>query len=250
MFCTKCGTQNNQGTKFCVKCGAAMGAVATPKKQGENLFLSYLKAILNVVTKPDKFLKEEKNLGETKRALIYAAITSGAMMIVNLFMTMLLAPIQQNYWTGKTQYVIGALKELNYLKLIFLNTLIYGAVIFALAGIVYLVGLIFNKKTSYMRLLSITSLCVIPYAAASLVIAPIFMEFSYFFGILFTLVGIVYSVVLFVNSINNELKLEGDKKVFVNAIIFFVIIFIGFMIGYFYVKAQLSAIASLGSLLG
>ena len=61
MFCTKCGTQNNQGTKFCVKCGAAMVAVATPKKQGENLFLSYLKAILNVLTKPDKFLKEEKN---------------------------------------------------------------------------------------------------------------------------------------------------------------------------------------------
>ena len=210
MFCTKCGTQNNEGAKFCVKCGETIGAAAVQQsqqvmqqiqqKQGENLFLGYLKAILNIIIKPDIFVKEEQNLGETKRALLYAAITSGFMMIVNLFITMILAPIQQNYWTGKTQFVIEALKELNYAKLIFLNLIIYAAVLFVLAGIVYLIGLIFNKKTSYMRLLSITAICVIPYAVVNLIIAPIFMKFTYFFGILFMLAGMLYSIVLFVLS--------------------------------------------------
>lgn len=249
MFCIKCGTQNNEGAKFCIKCGEAMAtAQATPKKQKENLFLSYFKSVFKMTTKPDKFVKEEKNLNETSRALIFTGITAGLMMVVNLIMKMLLTPIQKNFWTGKTEFVGEVLKELNYLKLIFLNLIIYAAIIFAIAGIVYLVSLIFRKKVSYMRMLTITSLCIIPYAIGSLFISPIFMEFSFYFGILFMFVGLVYSIVILVNSINNELKLEGNLKVYANAIIFFTITFVAFTSYYLYIKSQLSAIASLGSL--
>jgi uncharacterized membrane protein len=30
MFCSKCGTENPDGAKFCSKCGAGLGVVATP----------------------------------------------------------------------------------------------------------------------------------------------------------------------------------------------------------------------------
>jgi len=30
MFCSKCGTENPEGAKFCSKCGAGLGVVATP----------------------------------------------------------------------------------------------------------------------------------------------------------------------------------------------------------------------------
>ncbi len=32
MFCPKCGTENPDGAKFCSKCGAGLGAEATPTK--------------------------------------------------------------------------------------------------------------------------------------------------------------------------------------------------------------------------
>jgi len=30
MFCSKCGTENPEGTKFCTRCGAEFGAAAKP----------------------------------------------------------------------------------------------------------------------------------------------------------------------------------------------------------------------------
>jgi uncharacterized membrane protein len=34
MFCSKCGTENPEGAKFCSKCGAGLGVAATPTEGG------------------------------------------------------------------------------------------------------------------------------------------------------------------------------------------------------------------------
>lgn len=34
MFCSKCGAENPEGTKFCSKCGADLGAAAAPPEGG------------------------------------------------------------------------------------------------------------------------------------------------------------------------------------------------------------------------
>jgi uncharacterized membrane protein len=37
MFCSKCGTENPEGAKFCSKCGAGLGVAATPTEGGAKL---------------------------------------------------------------------------------------------------------------------------------------------------------------------------------------------------------------------
>jgi uncharacterized membrane protein len=34
MFCSKCGTENPEGAKFCSRCGAGLGVAATPTEGG------------------------------------------------------------------------------------------------------------------------------------------------------------------------------------------------------------------------
>lgn len=68
MFCTKCGAQQPDDTRFCDKCGASLGVVETPKQSQQNFIASF------------KQYKHFIAVGVAVIALIFAIIT-----LFNLF---------------------------------------------------------------------------------------------------------------------------------------------------------------------
>lgn len=126
MNCSNCGTFNNGGFKFCIKCGnsleppapTAAESVATEEflaeqpvetaqtqsVQPQQSFntttvptvpidsgpLNYLKYVLGLLLKPfETYKSEEGKLSNAKTSLILSGIVSGAMMLINLIKSMI-----------------------------------------------------------------------------------------------------------------------------------------------------------------
>ena len=142
MYCSKCGTQNNEGYKFCIKCGNSLNSTSAeastvveenileqnvstnveqpviskqqlvepvPQVQQQvapvepsvnapqssitnNNSFNFFKYIISFILKPfETYKKEEQNLSNTKTGLILGSIVAGAMMIINLLVSMISA---------------------------------------------------------------------------------------------------------------------------------------------------------------
>ena len=225
MFCTKCGTKNNDGAKFCIKCGERFNMVASNKKKDkENLFVSYFKNLFKFVTKPATFLNEKNKLEDTGKSFVYAGISTGMMAVVNILIKLIYAGIY-SVKLSTALYKVNFVKYLSFPKLIFLDLSIYAAMIFGIAGILTLAGVIIKKKVKYTKMLSLVSLAIIPYAIGAIIFYTLLALFA-------GAIGLIYTLILLVSMINKEFELKDNKKIYVNAIIFIVLSF--FIILYVY----------------
>lgn len=232
MFCTKCGTKNNDGAKFCVKCGEKFNVVISNKKKNkENVFVCYFKNLFKFVTKPATFLNEKNKLEDTGKSFAYAGICLGMMLIVNILIKLIYAGIC-SVKLSTTFYKINFVKCLSFPKLIFLDLSIYAAMIFGIAGILTLAGVIIKKKVKYTKMLSLVSLAIIPYAICAIIFYTLFLTFSTFLALFVGTMGLIYTLILLTSIINKEFELKDNKKIYVNAIIFTVLSF--FIILYVY----------------
>lgn len=222
MFCIKCGTKNNDSASFCINCGERINIVSQKKKANENYFVSYFKNLFSFVTKPVSFLKGKNKLDDNGKAFTYAGISVGMMWIANIIMKLIYAGIFSAKLSSKI-FRINFLKYLSFPKIILLNLVIFAAIIFGLAGIITLAGVITKKKVKYTKMLSLVSMAIIPYAIGAIVLYTLFSTFSLALAFIFGVLGLMYTIILIVSIINNELELDGDKKIYVNAIIFCVL---------------------------
>lgn len=252
MNCPNCGAVNNPDSKFCVRCGTNIEGVQVqteqpsqvgtatqqPVNQNVNIpannlnqvtsstkisFLQYFFIIVSIILKPFTAFKDElKKFDVFKNSMIMSLIISGAATLINLITTMLNAIIVKSYsWSsGKytTTWVWENLKDLNYVELIFKNFLIYLGVIFAIAAIYYLAGLVAKKQTNFARLLGISSLVVTPVLICSLLLAPILSLIWSELAMPVIIIGLIYTLILLYENMNNEIKLEGDMKYYFNLI--------------------------------
>lgn len=222
MFCTKCGTKNEEGSKFCSKCGNKFGSKTMKNNKGENLFISYFKDLFNFNVKPVKSMSNMKEIDNLKTSFVYAGLSFGLMYIVNFLFKLLYAGIMSLKLSSKF-YKVNYLKALSFSKILLLSIPIYLLIIFGIAGLITVVGIIFKKKVNFARILSLVSLAVIPYSIGSMILYTIFSTFSTFLALMFMILGIVYSLVLVINIVEVELKVEKDIKLYVTAIVLGVI---------------------------
>ena len=256
MVCPKCGTDNSEGFKFCIKCGNGLEptrtefvnpvvteeviveqpvqqqpqqsfntyqqpaqpqqpiqtssvAVSTP----DNSPLNYLKYILGLLLKPfETYKSEEGKLSNVKNSLILSGIVAGAMMLINL-LTAIISSVfvkTMDYSTlkMKTEFSFEGLKNLDYLSLIGKNLLIYVCIIAAIAVVYYLASLVAKKSINFMKTLSISASSLIPYVIMGMVVSPILGKIWAPLSIVATIIGAVYSIILFVLLINDNINFE------------------------------------------
>ena len=267
MNCPNCGTFNNDGFKFCIKCGNSLESTASPvtepvtteeilneqpvvteevpveqpinqqpvqqpsyntyqqpqqtsqptpvvpTTQTDNSPLNYLKYILGLLLKPfETYKKEEGKLSNVKNSLILSGIVAGAMMIINLLTAMIssvfVKTMDYSTFKYKTEFNIEGLKNLDYLDLIGKNLLIYICIIAAIAVVYYLASLVAKKSINFMKTVSISASAIIPYVVMGMVVSPILGKIWSPLSIISTIVGAVYSVILFVLLISDNIQFE------------------------------------------
>jgi len=289
MICKNCGMQNNDDSKFCIKCGHSLSVEGVQKtstyeelnlnpmnnemQQQENvtaspvsqteLFLQkqqlhqqhnnnnnssneipkssvkvsitqYFFVILAVILKPFTSLKEEiHKFDDFKNSAILSLIVSLSATVVNLLKTMIETVRVTGYMSTETKWVWKNLKNIKYFQVIGKDFCIYLGIILAIACVYYVVSLIFKKQSSFSRLFAISSLSVIPVYACILILSPILSMIYVPLGMIATLVGGIYSIIILYESMNNEIALEGNAKYYFNLICLSILAFAFY---YFYMK--------------
>ena len=222
MFCPKCGEKNVEGAKFCSKCGANLEELVGKKeevktvkttkainKPTENVISDIFMHMLNAFIKPfESFKKSEKKLTKTYTSLIYSVIVCGIAWILSIIST-IISGAKTLSWSGA---VTWNFTRLNYIKIIFVNLLVYVAVVAAIAGVYCLTSLIVKKSVSFMKLLAITCTSVMPYIISTVFLAPLFGLIHHYVEAFFAIAGLVYSILIFFGLIKEEIKFDNKEQ--------------------------------------
>ena len=237
MICPNCGGENTEGSIFCVKCGINLKETTTqdeikttePNQKKEQLnnqstnqqkfeevkktAVHYFKYAKDVLLNPYKTFKEkETELTETKNALIFSGILAVVMLLIT-WLTAMITSIFVKELSAKTFELHTVVKfsnlgDLNYLVLIGRNLLIYAGIIAAIAGVYYIVSLIFKKESKFTKLLSISATSIIPFIALGMILSPILSLIWTPLSIIAKVGGLVYSILVFMSLIKEELSFE------------------------------------------
>ncbi len=271
MICPNCGGENTEGSIFCVKCGINLKETTTqdeikttePNQKKEQLnnqstnqqkfeevkktAVHYFKYAKDVLLNPYKTFKEkETELTETKNALIFSGILAVVMMLITL-LTAMITSIFVKELSAKTFELHTVVKfsnlgDLNYLVLIGRNLLIYAGIIAAIAGVYYIVSLIFKKESKFTKLLSISATSIIPFIALGMILSPILSLIWTPLSIIAKVGGLVYSILVFMSLIKEELSFETkDLEIKFHLICLTILGTIGY---YLYIKLFMAVVNS------
>lgn len=208
-------------------------------------FIGYFFIIVAVILKPFTSLKEELHKFDGfKNSAILSLIISGMATIMNLLSKMwFIVRVREYSWEkGRyiTSWVWGNLKNIEYIEVIAKNFLIYLGTIVVVAVIYYLGSLIIKKQVNFSRLLGISALALTPLLICSLVLSPLLSMILSELMIPIIIIGVVYTMVIFYEGINNELLLEGNIKYYFNLVCFSVL---GITVYYLGMKILISSIS-------
>ncbi len=213
----------------------------------DSIFRGYWNVIRTIILKPFTGLKEEiGKFNEIKDSAIFALIVSAVALVLSFIKSVISVVRVKSLWGNETSWVWENIKELDFVKVFFVNFLVYAGIIAAIAGLYYLGSLIVKKKSNFSRLLAIATISIIPMYVCNLLLAPILGMITSFFAISFTVIGLIYSLLLMVELMSNELELNGNVKFYFNLACISILLIVGI---YVCINLLVSAInSSLGGL--
>lgn len=212
-----------------------------------NAQLNYLMYSVAILLRPFKCFKEEESkLSNTKTSLIFSSIVAGAMMLITLIKAMIATiftkTMDYSTFKYKTSIDFGRLKDLDWLSLIGKNLLIFACVIVAIALVYYIVSLIFKKSTTFIKMLSISATSLIPYIVLGMIVSPIIGKIWAPLSIFAMVIGAVYSLLIFINIMNEDLTFDSvDTKIYFHLICLSILGSAGY---YLYMKLMVSSVSN------
>lgn len=212
-----------------------------------NAPLNYLMYIVAILLKPFKCFKEEETkLCNTKTSLIFSSIIAGAMMLITLFKAMIAVvftkTMDYSTFKYKTSVDFSRLKDLDWLSLIGKNLLIFAGVIVAISLVYYIVSLIFKKSTNFIKMLSISATSLIPYIVLGMIVSPLIGKIWAPLSIFAMVIGAVYSLLIFINLMNEDLVFDSvDAKIYFHLICLSILGSAGY---YLYMKLMVSSVSN------
>lgn len=216
----------------------------TPSTNASSLnFIMYY--IIGVLLKPFKSFNEEENkLNNTKNSVILTLIVTILMTLASLIQTIIytVRVSSFSFSTGTTKsWDFSRLKDINYVQVIGKNFLIYACVILAITIVFYIGSLVIKKQLNFIKTLGISATSIIP-IVVSMIISPILGAIWTPLGVLFTIAGAIYSILILFELMNKELQLEGDVKIYFNLVCFSILTI---ALYYTYMKLLMGAIGGM-----
>lgn len=267
MMCSKCGTSNHEGAKFCVRCGSPLQDIVFAQNNvevRENVNMmntavtaqnsvsvkekfngqEYLGLLAGIFVKPAQVIKSSvPKFDDFKNSAILGVIVVVIATIASLIQSMATIVVEKRYtlFEGvKTTIEWENLKDLDYFDIIFKNLLLYIGIILAIAAVYYGVSLLFKKKVSFPKFVGIASLSMIPMVAGSLILGPLLGMLYAPLNPILSLIGIVYSLFLLYEMMSQEVSLEGNAKFYFHMLCMTILLIVGY---FTYTEFVISSVA-------
>ena len=224
------------------------GSVGTSQHTSTtNVFIS----MFEVIKKPFTAMKEElPKFNNIKNSILLAIIVTLIATIASLIQTMITVVRVEEYslFEGTTTtWVWDNLKEIEYIKVIGQDLLIFLGIIVAIAFVYYIGSLIIKKQPNFGRMLGIAAMGMVPLYISALIIAPILNLIWAPLGMIVTVMGGVYSLLMIYETMNGEVALEGNAKYYFNLVCLTILLTSAY---YVYIELMLSPITDeLGGIL-
>lgn len=214
-------------------------AVTTPvvSRTSSITIKNYFFIILAVILKPFTAIKEELNkFSDLKNSAILTGIVAIIATLASLIQTMMNAVVVTNYNILKgttTTWVWDNLKNVEYVKVIGTNLLVYAGGIAAIAVVYYIASAILKRQANFARLLGLGALSAVPFLLCALVIAPLLSLIYAPLGIVVTIIGLVYTILILYEGVGQEIPMEGNQKYYFHLICLSILLIAAY---YVYIK--------------
>lgn len=209
--------------------------------------INYFKYVVNILTKPFSTYKEA-DFSNIKNVSILTGLVVIVLTLINLITSMISAVRVTSFWSDEVTWVWENLKNIQYFKVIGQNILIYLGIIIGISAVYFLGSLIIKKESNFIKLVSATATAFIPYVIVA-ILSPLVSLISSTLGLCVTVIGIVYSLAILFELLNDQIVIENkNTKILFHAICMSIVLIVG---GYIAYKMIVGALTSgLGSLLG
>lgn len=200
--------------------------------------MEYLFILLAVLLKPYTAFKEElRKFDNIKKPMIagciISLITTIATFLKTVFSVVLVRTPDIQNGGVITVWKWENLKEIPYIQMIFKNFFVYFGIMVVIASVYYIVGLIAKKQLNFVRLFSISTLSSPPMFLCVFILSPIISLMNATLGLAISILGIIYTLVITYEMMNQELALNGNIKIYVN---FVCLSILGIIMYYLYTK--------------
>lgn len=204
-------------------------------KDNKVSFKDYFSVIKAIILKPFTGLKDEINkISNILSAGILALIIAAIATILTLIKTIITTVRVTSIWNNETSWVWDNISNINFVKAIGLNFIIFLGLIAAVAFVYYIGSLILKKQADFPKLLGIAVTTTLPVIICYTLISPILGMIWGLLGLLATVIGLVYTLILTYELMSEELSLKENSKFYLNlicltiisAIIYYIIIYL------------------------
>lgn len=204
-------------------------------KDNKVSFKDYFSVIKAIILKPFTGLKDEINkISNILSAGILALIIAAIATILTLIKTIITTVRVTSIWNNETSWVWDNISNINFVKAIGLNFIIFLGLIAAVAFVYYIGSLILKKQADFPKLLGIAVTTTLPVIVCYTLISPILGMIWGLLGLLATVIGLVYTLILTYELMSEELSLKENSKFYLNlicltiisAIIYYIIIYL------------------------
>ena len=196
-------------------------------KDNKVSFKDYFSVIKAIILKPFTGLKDEINkISNILSAGILALIIAAIATILTLIKTIITTVRVTSIWNNETSWVWDNISNINFVKAL--------GLIAAVAFVYYIGSLILKKQADFPKLLGIAVTTTLPVIICYTLISPILGMIWGLLGLLATVIGLVYTLILTYELMSEELSLKENSKFYLNlicltiisAIIYYVIIYL------------------------
>jgi len=197
---------------------------SSEQTQGILPFSSHLKNILksaiHPVTGPSEIVSQYNRIGNS---LFLTGISVVIVSAIAITTSLLIDLISIFSYLDEYEGLIGELIARD----LFFPFITYAIRTFGCAGLLFLAGLIIKEKWSFSRLLTISSLAVVPAFAVYELLVGILYNFTfYYIGTAVNTACQIYYFIMLYEGMVYETKLTKNKKAFVLFIVFTIVAFI------------------------
>lgn len=205
-----------------VKPATAPATPTTAASDNVNFFAFIIAGLL----KPMTALKENlPKFSDIKNSIIFTVIITVISTILSLI-TAIYTTVREQSCTGglfsekkcELKFDFENLEDFKWFEVVGQNLLTTIAFIAVIAGIFFALSRAFKKnQTNYFKMLAVVSLAAVPMILATFV-GGFIGYINGLIGIVVILLGTMYGFYIFHEGINDEVQLEGDKKIYYNII--------------------------------
>ncbi len=191
--------------------------LAKPEVKQENIKIeskfNIFKYIFKAFVKPyDEFKNNEECLSKPKNNLLIALILVLSITIFSLFGTMIDAVRHEGFLTGTVTWVWSDLKDVMYFKTILINFFAYSILMYVIAGVYFLAGLVIKKDVNFMKISSSVLTAFIPVILVGIIVSITSWFLPTLLVILMYIFSLVYSFVSFIELINEQVSVENKNN--------------------------------------